>query len=183
MATHLHSFDQSNFAADKPINRRRAKPRVVRPADLKDSTHTLHAKFPWAGAAFKQFSRIMEDMRRPFPCLFARAAHEAEKLYFLLVGSPCERAQLRRVRAGLLEYLTLTDKLEGLEASMNALIILFAPVEPMLPLAEYHRQAWRVMQDWIDHDPQRWPVNVPENPDHPLWSLCFRGVPLFVNVS
>ena len=83
----------------------------------------------------------------------------------------------------MLEYLALIDTLEGIEASMNVLTILFAPEQPVLSLAEYHRQAWNVMQNWIDHDPQGWPTNIPKNPDHPLWSLCFRGVPILRSTS
>jgi FPC/CPF motif-containing protein YcgG len=155
-------------------------PLLVCPRDLGDDRHELHQQFPWAAEVYREYSRIMEG---PFPCLFARRAHQNEQILYLLAGSPDAPEQRRRVRQGMLEYLAVTDRLTGMAASMNALTILFEPERPMLSVEEYHRQAWSVMQDWIDHDPMPWPASIPTDAEDPLWSLCFRGVPVFVNVS
>ena len=113
--------------------------------------------------------------RRPVSRPFARIAHRTRKLHFLLAGSPSDPVELARVRAGMLEYLALIDTLEGIEASMNVLTILFAPEQPVLSLAEYHRQAWNVMQNWIDHDPQGGRQTSPESRPSPLEPLFPRS--------
>ena len=82
-----------------------ANPLLVRSKDLRDATHKVHSQFPWAGAVYREFSRILEDQINVFPCLFGRKAHEGNHLYFLLAGSPTEQAQLQRVCAGMMEYL------------------------------------------------------------------------------
>ncbi len=182
----MSSSTQNTLQLFRPVQGRQNRldgSLLVRPAEIRDAGHSLHSEFPWAGRVYQEFGRIMEDTQSLFPCLFARRAHQSDKLLFLLAGSPDEQMQLQRVRAGLLEYLAVTDTLKGMDASMNALVIFFAPEEPALSLTQYHRQAWGVLQDWIDHDPQPWPTSIPADPDHPLWSICFRGVPLFVNVS
>jgi FPC/CPF motif-containing protein YcgG len=47
----------------------------------------------------------------------------------------------------------------------------------------YHRQAWGVLQYLHHNDPHPWPPDLTTDPDDPLWSFCFAGVPLFINVS
>src|SRR5262249_11741503 len=57
------------------------------------------------------------------------------------------------------------------------------PETRLLTVEEYHTQAWGILQHLHDNDPAAWPASVPTDPDHPLWSFCFDGVPLFANFS
>ena len=47
----------------------------------------------------------------------------------------------------------------------------------------YHDQAWNVLQYLHDHDPKPWPTAIPTDPNDALWSFCFDGEPLFINIS
>lgn len=137
--------------------------------------------YPWAKASLEDFSTYLREPSK-FPCHFARTAFRTYTLHFVFAGSDTDPLELARVRQGLGEYLHTVSKLSGIEESMNVLAVLFKPNTDQT-LAQYHETAWRVMQDWIDNDPQPWPQEIPTDPEEPFWSLCFAGVPLFVNVS
>lgn len=48
---------------------------------------------------------------------------------------------------------------------------------------DYHAIAWRVIQHWHDHDPDPWPDMIPTDAHEPYWSMCYRGMQIFINVS
>lgn len=138
--------------------------------------------YAWAKASLEDFSSYLEEPSK-FPCNFARAAFRTHSLHFIFAGSGTDPLELARVRQGLREYLETVSRLSGIEESMNALAILFKPEAEDQTLAGYHETAWQVMQDWINNDPEPWPHEIPTDPEQPFWSLCFAGVPIFVNVS
>lgn len=140
------------------------------------------AAYAWAKESLADFGSYLEEPSK-FPCNFARAAYRTHSLHFIFAGSDTDPLELARVRQGLREYLETVSSLTGIEESMNALAILFKPDATEQSLASYHQTAWQVMQDWIDNDPQAWPQDIPTDPEAPFWSLCFAGVPIFVNVS
>lgn len=147
-----------------------------------NSSNPVHEAYPWALHSLDALGSILHAPSA-FPCTFSRHAFKTGKLLYLLAGSPFDQRERVRVRQGLLEYLALLDSLSGIEEAMRALVVLFEPESPRLSVDTYHMQAWMVMQDWIDNDPLPWPSTIPRDPHSPYWSLCFRGVPLFVNVS
>jgi FPC/CPF motif-containing protein YcgG len=136
----------------------------------------------WAHDSLREFSGILEG-QPGFPCNFARAAFRKKQLYYMFCGTRADPLELARMRAGLLQYLDDISGLTGIEESMHALIILMKPQDKSTSVVEDHRTAWHIMQDWVDHDPAEWPADIPTDPNQPYWSLCFNGVPLFVNVS
>jgi FPC/CPF motif-containing protein YcgG len=150
--------------------------------DVFDSRSEIYLRYRWARQSLDALKQILSEPSK-FPCTFARSAFKSQKLRYLLAGSPFDKDELRRVREGLLDYLSLCDKLSGIDESMTALLILFQPEFVPLTVEAYHQQAWMVMQDWINNDPEPWPDDIPLDLHQPMWSLCFRGVPLFVNVS
>lgn len=147
-----------------------------------DSHHPIHETYPWINTVLTDISHILSEPN-VFPCTFAKHAFKAQQLHYLFTGSPFDKLARERVRKGLLHYLQHMDSLSGLEESMQALLILFEPDASPLSAEAYHQRAWMIMQDWMDHDPSPWPNHIPLEPTSPFWSLCFRGVPLFVNVS
>ena len=49
--------------------------------------------------------------------------------------------------------------------------------------SERYTNAWNALE-WIHiHDPERWPDEIPDDPDNPAWCFCFNGVQLFINMS
>jgi FPC/CPF motif-containing protein YcgG len=147
-----------------------------------DPNHPIHKEYPWIPLVLADLTQTLSNQKE-FPCTFARHAFKADQLHYLFAGSPFDRDARYRIRQGLLQYLEHMDGLSGIEESMQALIVFFEPDDSPLSADGYHQRAWMIMQDWIDHDPKPWPQDIPLNPSSPFWSLCFRGVPLFVNVS
>lgn len=150
--------------------------------DVFNLKHAIHAEYPWGHSVLNDLTHTLSD-DNAFPCTFARHAFKSGQLHYLFTGSPFDKQARLRVRKGLLQYLTHMDGLSGIEESMQALIIFFEPDVSPLSADAYHQRAWMIMQDWIDHDPLPWPQDIPLDPNMSFWSLCFRGVPLFVNVS
>jgi FPC/CPF motif-containing protein YcgG len=147
-----------------------------------DSRSEIYHTYPWARQSLLALKQILGEPSA-FPCTFARRAFKSKKLRYLIAGWPFDKDERRRVREGLLDYLSLCDTLSGIAEWMTALLILFQPEPVPLTVEAYHQQAWMIMQDWINNDPEPWPDDIPRDPHQPMWSLCFRGVPLFVNVS
>jgi FPC/CPF motif-containing protein YcgG len=147
-----------------------------------DSSSEIPFTYPWARQSLLALKQKLGDPST-FPCPFARRAFKSDKLRYLLAGSPFDKDELKQVRAGLLDYLSLCDTLSGIDEAVTALLIVFEPEPVPLTVEAYHQQAWMIMQDWINNDPEPWPDDIPLNPHEPRWSLCFRGVTLFVNVS
>jgi FPC/CPF motif-containing protein YcgG len=141
-----------------------------------------HGGLPeWTHDAFRGFAQVMED--EAFPCMFARSAYRRDTLLLLFAESPTDPASLGSVRDGLNEYLSVLRECRSVDAELTVLNVLFKPEFPVPSLAVHHLQAWGVLQHLHDHDPSTWPENVPIEPDDPLWSFSFAGVPLFINVS
>ena len=135
----------------------------------------------WVRDAYAGFAAVMED--DTFPCLFARQAHKRDTLQFLFAESASDSDSLAGVATGIRTYLDEMKTKQGMDAAMSVLNVLFKPESVKTPLETYHSQAWNVLQYLHDHDPLAWPVDVPIDPDDPLFSFCFAGVPLFINVS
>lgn len=150
--------------------------------DAFNKEHSLRVQYPWIETVLAELTANLSD-ENSFPCVFAKSAFKAEQLHYIFAGSPFDMKERERVRSGLLEYLQHMDGLTGIEESMQALLIIFAPDSSPISADAYHQRAWMIMQDWIEHDPMPWPKEIPIDPHSSYWSLCFRGVPLFVNVS
>ena len=141
-----------------------------------------HGQVPvWAPHALHGFSQVMED--ETFPCMFARSAYRRGMLLVLFAESPTDPVSLESVRDGLTEYLEVLRTCRPVDAELTVFNILFKPDMPVPSLAVHQDQAWGVLQYLHEHDPSTWPTSVPIDPDDPLWSFSFAGVPLFINVS
>lgn len=151
-------------------------------AEAYDWTHSVHSAFPWARQSLEEIAAALAP-GGSFPCSFARSGHRQRMLLYAVCGDPRNPGTLRDLRTTMLSYLSYMRTLDGIEESMRALLVLFEPSRQRLTAEEYNDQAWAVMQDWVDNDAAPWPTNIPKNPGLPLWSLCFGGTPIFVNVS
>jgi FPC/CPF motif-containing protein YcgG len=135
----------------------------------------------WSFDAYQAFARVMEDPA--FPCVFARQAHKRDLLQFLFADAPGDPQDREAVKQGIIYYLEEVNAKRGMEATLTVLNVLFRAESPMLSLDAYHAQAWDFLQYLHDNDPGPWPTGIPRDPDDPLWSFCFAGVPLFINMS
>src|SRR5262249_39662181 len=125
---------------------------------------------PWAAAAYAEIrDKVLDDA---FPCTFGTVPQRRGEILYAFL-SPDE------LRDALIAYTDFLRPLDPVVASLTP----FAAVMPPLPLSEreYFAYGWSLLQRLHDEDPHPWPDRIPRDPDHPSWSYCFGGLPLFVN--
>lgn len=130
-------------------------------------------------------SDLAERLTPPsdFPCTFSQNAFRRELVRFSFVETD-DQAGRAAMRADLSDYVALSRLWDGQVNTAHPLIMAFSPAAaPFADLSAYHGFGWRMVQDWHDHDPAPWPDNVSDVPDNPFWSMSFRGMQLFVNMS
>jgi len=136
---------------------------------------------PWAADAYSGFKATVLDPG--FPCTFGIVAQEKGMLRYAFAPSARAEADRLHIRAAITEYLEHLKGLSRTDAAM-ALLVLFLHADGIAPSLESHQQeAWDLLQYLHDSDPAPWRSDIPTDPDHPLWSFCFAGSALFVNIS
>jgi uncharacterized protein len=134
----------------------------------------------WKLSAYRELrGRLDHEL---FPCPFAKKSARQKSQWFAFVDSADARGW-HGLRSSLLEYLRISETAGRTRRLLMPFVTLFHPEHSGKTLAESHQIAWRALQFLHDHDPCDWPADVPPEPDHYLWSFCFRGVQLFVNFS
>lgn len=118
-----------------------------------------------------------------FPCTFSQNAFRRGLLRFAFVET-LDKPGLAALREDLGAYVREAREWDGQVNTASPLIVAFshAAIAPG-PLAAQQQAGWKVLQDWIDHDPAPWPADVAPDPTAPYWSLCHDGMQLFVNMS
>jgi FPC/CPF motif-containing protein YcgG len=132
----------------------------------------------WARDAYLEFrDRVLQP---DFPCTFGTVAMHRGDVSFALLRPTDESAERALVRNVLIQYVDRLRPLGPAAASLRPLAVLM-PAIPSLSLRGYFDRGWRTLRWLASHDTHDWPDRVPTDPDHPEWSFCFGGVPLFVN--
>lgn len=125
-------------------------------------------------------SRVSEEL---FPCLFAKKSVADDKQFLHFMPSADEESSLSGMRSAFVEYVRLVQKTPVSERLYRPMIVFVKPEPPEITLERYHEQAWGMLQYLHEHDPEPWPTDTPADPSHYLWSFCFCGEQLFVNMS
>ncbi|MCD2197607.1 YqcI/YcgG family protein [Actinomycetospora endophytica] len=112
----------------------------------------------------------------PFPCTFAVSAARKQTLRLAFLDDPDDAAACDRLRDVLRHYL---DGYEHLSKD-TSLVVIFRPEESDRTLAEYSALFWSILQRLHDTDPERWPADVPADPEDPWWEFSFGGTSIFV---
>ncbi|MBP1880277.1 YqcI/YcgG family protein [Agrobacterium rubi] len=63
------------------------------------------------------------------------------------------------------------------------LMVIFHPQRKMDELYHYSNASWYILQYLHYRDKHAWPNEIPTDPDDPLWSFCFNGCQLFINIT
>jgi FPC/CPF motif-containing protein YcgG len=135
----------------------------------------------WAGEAYDTFNARVSDLR--FPCTFGTVAQQRGTLLYAFTRSLRGEPDRLHVQFLITDYLA---RLQGLtrEESSFALLVLFVDPQSLPPeLAAHHQAVWDLLQFLHEADSSPWAPGVATDPDHPLWSFCLGGAPLFVNIS
>ena len=135
----------------------------------------------WTREAYNTFKTKVSDPR--FPCTFGIVAQQRGTLLYAFARSLRAQADRLHIQSLVLEYL---DRLAGLtkEESSFTLLVLFTDPQSLPPQLEaHHQEVWDLLQFLHEEDSSLWAPGVSTDPDHPLWSFCLAGSPLFVNIS
>ncbi len=130
----------------------------------------------WAVEHYDEFRSAMLGERdgTPFPCYFGVDSEERGwALYTFVPGLDDE--SLDAFRDVLLAYLQTYEH----HAPRASLVAFFQHDGAELSEDEWHRQYWDVLQHLHDTDPEPWPEEFPNDPDHHQFEFCFGGVPIF----
>jgi FPC/CPF motif-containing protein YcgG len=140
--------------------------------DKGDDTHNG----PWMEQVSAQLDRKLGD--RAFPCPFSRLTHrrDIQKMIFVNQDAP---GSLTQLRDQMTEY---TDYVKQDDSMFRPLVVFFKPATGKA-VADYHAQGWSVLQFLHNNDAAEWPNDTPRDTEHYLWSFCFNGVQLSVNMS
>lgn len=130
------------------------------------------------------YQEIKTTLSNPdFPCVFAKEAMKRDAISFCWLDNSNVQVDRPTAAKAIGTYLDRCSSLPPIESLLETLLIVFKPTNEIQSLDSYHKQAWAFLQWLNDHDEKAWPADIPTDPNDPLWSFCFAGVPLFVNVS
>jgi FPC/CPF motif-containing protein YcgG len=173
----MESFEVNTLAMDSSCG---WQPRIFSSEQMCRLSAQESAATDWRIAAYRELTATLA--REYFPCPFAQKSLQLRSQWFVFLES-LEPDELERLRVSLLDYLHVSQTAEGKRRLLLPLVVLVRPEELLRPLAEYHQRGWAALQYLHDHDVSAWPADVPQAPEHHLWSFCFGGVQLFVNFS
>lgn len=128
----------------------------------------------WKKKRYIEFRETMRSAR--YPCYFAVNAERNDTARYLFVGDARDRDALLKVREGLRQYLEWCQSI----ADRTTLVIFFKPPQRDQSEQEYRDQFWRVLEFLNERDPEPWPGDIPEDPNHPEWEFCFSGESMFI---
>jgi FPC/CPF motif-containing protein YcgG len=130
----------------------------------------------WVVKAKEQLVTTITQKCPLFPCFFAPSALTNRTLYYSFIEQK-ELAQPYRALKDLQELVSL----EMNPKSYAALVLFVDTGSHDMSLKGYEQCFWNLLQFIHDHDPEKWPEEIPKNPDDLGWKFCFAGVPLFIN--
>lgn len=137
---------------------------------------TIGAVPDWGPTCLDDLVEALVSTESPFPCTFAVAAAKKRTLRFGFVDDLDDVRSWTSLTTVISAYL---DTYQSLSKD-TSLVVFFRPQRQVRPIEEYHAKFWSVLQYLHDHDPERWPEAVPEDPDDPMWEFSFGGTSIFV---
>lgn len=137
---------------------------------------TIGAVPDWGPTCLDDLVEALLSTESPFPCTFAVAAAKKRTLRFGFVDDLDDVGSWASLTTVISTYL---DTYQSLSKD-TSLVVFFRPQPQVRPIEEYHAKFWSVLQYLHDHDPERWPADVPEDPDHPMWEFSLGGTSIFV---
>ncbi|MFI6893870.1 YqcI/YcgG family protein [Streptomyces sp. NPDC050256] len=135
----------------------------------------------WHRDALSDIEGRLTDAR--FPCVFSRNAFRKGLLKFIFVED-AEEYSIQLLSEGLKFYVELSRQWDGSLDTTYPLIVLFSFAAVTENSVDgYQDFGWQVLQRLHEIDSTPWPEEVGVDPNSETWSMCFNGMPLFVNMS
>ncbi|MCW5236195.1 YqcI/YcgG family protein [Verminephrobacter eiseniae] len=118
-----------------------------------------------------------------FPCVFAKNAFRKQIIKFIFVEALDDKG-IRHLGEGLKAFVEFSRNWDLRVNTASPLIVPFSTAAICADSVEaYHAKGWEVLQRLHEIDPKSWPGDVSHDPENPTWSMCFDGMPLFINMS
>ena len=118
-----------------------------------------------------------------FPCVFSKNAIRKGLLKFIFVeGNDLE--DMKRLATGLMTFVEVSSDWNGDLNTAYPLVVAFSEnAISARRVDDYHAFGWRTLQRLHSLDDHPWPADVSYDPNSTAWSMCFRGMPIFCNMS
>ena len=133
-----------------------------------DKDHSLPR---WFIREYKHFEDVVSSSN--FPCTFGIAGQKRGELRY----SYLTHDDWTHIPDTLKAFNQLFDQQERL--IRHGFFLFVEPEQEEKSLAYYRQYFWNVLQYLHDHDDQKWPENVPHDPEHHLWSFVFANESYF----
>jgi len=147
----------------------------------------LPKSYEWAASQLDDISqRFIEEPGTPngFPCVFGHNAFKRKLVYFSLIPSAGpDQFDLNVLTDDVGEYLEHSKSWDGDVNTHNPLLVVFQAKKTAKPTEFYKDRFVEALQHLIDVDDVPWPSSVVLNATHHSWTMCFKGIEIFVNVS
>jgi len=135
----------------------------------------------WHRTVFRNIEQRLGDPT--FPCVFSRNAFRKQLLKFIFVES-IDASGIQHLGNGLKQYVEISKKWDGSIDTAYPLIVAFSLQSiASQSVDDYHAFGWQVLQKLHELDTAPWPEDISKDPDSNSWSMCFNGMPLFVNMN
>ncbi len=142
--------------------------------------------YAWFLPLFAQFQKRFAHVagtKEGFPCVFAQNAFRRSNIRFSLVSLKNGIHDLDELRRDLGDYLDDCEEWDGNANSSEPLLVVFEKSYGLRDDDDYRRLFDATLQHLIDNDPLPWPEHTHTDPASPYWSMCYRSVQIFINVS
>ncbi|NTG51708.1 YqcI/YcgG family protein [Agrobacterium rhizogenes] len=135
----------------------------------------------WQLKSWEQISAHIND--DTFPCIFAKKAMDQKYLLLTFIDGWETVAALDHFCSCVMEYVETLKEKYGTHTVCPPLMAIFKPNEKLVESHQYSNASWYILQYLHYNDNFSWPENIPADPDDPIWSFCFNGYQLFVNIT
>lgn len=132
---------------------------------------------PWRQKSKNEVKKILD--KKEFPCVFAKQTNLTDSINWLF----CESNSNQRCTflEGVIRYIDFIKNTIATDRILAPLVVLIE--NQAATLADEQKIGWEFIQFLIDNDTSEWLPDIPLEPNHHEWCLCFNGVQLFVNIS
>ena len=125
----------------------------------------------WESVVFKEFETTLTSTIRPFPCIFGISGFRKDQLRYSFI----DRLTAFNISSSL-EHFVRNSRKYG----KNTSLVVFSRPRPLESIKYYEQRFWSLISDLASIDHYKWPENIPQTLDNPLWEFCFAGEPIFV---
>lgn len=128
-------------------------------------------------------SNFSPQRHPPFPCIFSRKAFQLKLFKFLPIYYVNDNYDFNALLKGLEDYLELHKNWDGKFTTAYPLLVIFQPIDKLKDINYCEDLFVSALQYLIDRDSESWEQCEIKDPNKEFWSMQFRNIQLFINVS